>query len=257
MFRFNCRLCAIVICATSVLVAPVTASPLPADVEVTEMMMEAMGAEVQGVARTFGIDETASLDFTTVTDPGNLEFSFALDAGTVYNGQALDILGAGNYNAALSRWEGCAVVASGSGESLVSTWTSDVLSTDPYEADLDWVGENMSRAIGPDYHGNWRVNEKPPGSGRYTSFISGILTWRGSIVGTFYAEDSVDIPGRAWTFDGGYLVDAGQGDDFAVSGDGTLAYGGGLAWASYVIVPEPASIIVLALPLLGFRRRQW
>jgi hypothetical protein len=243
--------CAIV--ATMAARAP--AEPLPIGVETTEAMMDALAADTHRLARIYGIDESVELSFTTFTNPAARTFRYALNQGLAYNGQPLTLSGHGFYNSPLSRWEGQATWSTPGGTTWTTDWTSVVTSVDPYLADFDWIAEpGVLRALVPDFHGGKGI-EKDPTTGQWRSWFQGDLTDSGKNVGRVTYYDRRWSP--EWWLAQTALLDPGQGSSFAVAlaGSSNDTGGAGTATAAFSAIPEPGSILLIALGTSCARRR--
>lgn len=246
----------LLVTATAGAIGPTQADPLPAEFEIIEVMKEAIGADMQGIARILGIDETANLELTTFTDPVALGFGYSLGPDASYQGQSLTLDGFGLYNPAMSRWEGQGTITTGGGETWTGAWTSDVLSADPYVAHMDWVTPYDPLGWGwPDYHGSWIVEQDE--NGDFHSYFEGIMTLGGEEVGRVRIPDETFCSTGDWTWDGEFVPDPGYGDAFYINGVGTSPVVGGTGESSYVMtVPEPGSLSLLALAALATVRRR-
>ena len=232
------------------------ADVLPANIETIEIMMESLAADVHGIVRTFGIDETSPLSFTTMVDPDAKTFSYSLDPGTTYMGTSLTLEGIGGYDGELSRWEGSTTGSSGGrGEWWEATWFFELLNADPFAAHQEW---DIGTPLGLDLHGDLDI-EWSPGGGFAASTLTATLTLFGAPVGSASVSDrlvrrpdgSVD-----WYLEGDFNQEPDP-QRFALTGAGDFPDGTGLGYAEFNVVPEPSSLGLLALGgLVALRRRR-
>jgi len=248
------RICTIVaFMACSALGGLASASPLPPEDEVPEMMMEAQGTYAIYLATKYGMLDL--LSFTSNVDLTARSYSFALLPGSTYGGQLATLSASGAHNSGTDHWDFAA-----SGTIGPDTWSATGEGIDPngfWGFDTHWdpfdeytVISNVSYT----FTATATVSE-----GTFT-VKKGILE---EVVSTSTHTDRLILQGPdkgKWIWDDGSFH-TGFGDRRA-DASGFTPDGGGVGsftTAITVPVPEPAGIASLCAAssaLLATARRK-
>jgi hypothetical protein len=229
--------------------AAARADLVPPEVQTPETMMENLTADLQGVVRMLGVDEGATLQFSTFTNPAAQVYNYSLNPGSTYLGRPIALHGSGRFDPVDHRWEGTTQVIATS--SYGSQFTLTVSSADPYQSEVVW--NTLTRG-----EKDFEVTEMliPPsplwksvGTGHRT--VDGVRSGPDVVV-----NDSIRYWPPGWDWEVSLAAPSGEGESgFGLDSHGSIDdFGVGIATVN--IVPEPASLALLLLGSTSLLRRR-
>jgi hypothetical protein len=216
----------------------------PAD-EVPEMMMQAQGSYAIFLATQYGTPPKI-LSYVSSTDIAGRSFSFALAAGSTYNGQSATLNASGAFNSITGNWDFSAGGTVGAGN-----WSSSGVGIDP-------AGDWMFRM---DFPSTYLVVSDVTYTQTATRTVSqGTFTVKdfttGAVVSTSQHTDTLILQGPGagnWMWDDG-LFHTIQGDRRVDASGFTPIEGGIGSFTAAITVPEPGCILWLLVVSSGAGR---
>lgn len=218
----------------------------PVVTEVLETMMGAQANEALFIGQTFGVDNAATLHFSSDLDPLARTFSYATLVNQSYLGQTLALSTTGHYDTTLLKYDWTSTGSLGN-----QAWNS--------VGSVEWVGDPTGTVSTDVTIGNVTVNVRgtvtwdqgpvnATSTGTYTFASSGGTQW-----GPFNGRDRFDIPTGEWV----HTVEVGKGrftpDGILTFAAGFLAQGGGGGAGRFDLairgVPEPSALGLVLLAL--------
>ena len=229
---------------------------VPPNVETDYNLMQALLADVHGIARVFGIDESALPAFNTFTDSQARSFTYS--AHDTYQGQPLELEGSGGYDAAQGIWQGQTTMSNGTNGTWTTDWTCVPQPGDPSLSQFDWIAtpaDGLRWFPYPDFHAA-RGIRRDPATGQWYDWYQADVTLGGTLVGQVLIETQTDPP--SWWVSADHRFNPGSGQSFATTLTGYTPVGGGAGWATAAVrsTPEPASVLLMSIAGLCVRRRR-
>lgn len=241
------------------------AGSLPAWAANTEIMMNAEAAEMTFIGRYFGPDNSSPLSFTSNQDIAGQSFTFNLNSGSTYLGQAMTLSASGFYNTTTSSWDISTNGTLGSPGPNEMTWSSSYVASITGDPTFLIVGNTTVPIPGfpildMNFTGALLVSVPPPIP---VTLVASLLTAQGTVagfnVGPTAGVYDVLLSAGGWTLvTGGFFLAGldpnGGGFNFRVASSGVVTpTTGGLGTFTSTVqsVPEPSSVGLLILGMLG------
>jgi hypothetical protein len=241
---------------------------VPAGTVLTETMMDAQASEALLYGAMLGASSTPqSLSGTSSTDPSTGSFSFSLNPGSTYLGQAISDSVQGQWNPATSSYQWTAVGAWGDVKDMVK-WAAQGNIT-PIEIEVTpdkllWQANSTELVQGP---GKLMLPDKVTliGDGKKTpalSFRTSTLQDNaGRPLGTATGLDTYNAKEGAYDFKEIFVPRQPpfqkQLLQYGTSGMAPFTGGSGTYTTSISSTPEPSSIVMCLIGVLGIAGYAW